>query len=646
MKTLKFFRFLLIVVLGATLMFSCSDDESLDDASSNIINTRNDEDFDPDSGNDTDPECFVNLCVTFTDSNNPNFNDLYVLQLPTVGNVIITNDIITFPDGTTEPLVDNEYCLDVPIFAATSAIANFKGYGAAVITGTWANGAICEVFSAGVGTDEFVNVSTEVPISCESPCPPPPDCFVDVCVTVTESTNPLFTDLFIIQLPTIGNVNIQNGIVTLPDGTTEMLDANGEFCTTIPLFDPTTAFLSFFGFGAVEVNATWEDNTTCLVYEAGVGMDSYTHICEEVELTCTPSCPPPPDCYINVCATITDSNNPLFTDIFVVQLPSVGNVTIQNGIVTAPNGDTFPLDDDNQFCTNIPITDEVTAFLSFFGFGAVEVTATWPDNTTCDIFDAGVGTDDYSHVCEEITLDCEPTCPPPPDCLVDICAQIDLVGPNDIYIVQLPNVGNVTVTNGTVTLPNGQTQPLDPSGEFCVTIPLYGASSAILTWKGTGSVVTTGTWGDQSCEIFSAGVGTSTGVKKSELIELTCEPPCPPTCEVDICVTLTPNPDSDFQDSYVVTLPNGAGQIFIQNGVVTLPNGEQQELVDNQFCTTIEIEEGSSFTAVLSFVGAGTAVTTASWGGTTCVIFKAGSLSSPKIAKKKQETTLSCDPVC
>ncbi|MDF1697615.1 MAG: hypothetical protein P1U56_17350, partial [Saprospiraceae bacterium] len=345
---------------------------------------------------------------------------------------------------------------------------------------------------------------------------------------ITPNTVNDFTDLYIVQLPNIGNIWIEDGVVTLPDGTTDYVVDN-QYCAEIPLFGPITAILNFKGFGAVEVTGTWENGAVCPLFDAGVGTDEFTFESQPVELTCESPCPPPPDCEIYVCANITPSLDPTFQDVFTVQLPTIGNVIISGGMVTVPGQGTFPLI-DNQFCMMIPIFDSATAILSFKGSGAVEVTGLWPDGTECDLFEAGVGNPDY--------------------------------------------------------------------------------------------------------------------VAESEFITLDCEAPCEPTCTVEICATFEPNPNSTFADSYVVTLPNGGGQIIIQNGIVTLPfGGGSFPLVDNQFCAEIEIPIGTSVTAGLSFTGAGQVTTTATWGSTTCVIFNAGT-SNDKVVKKGAKVTLSCDPVC
>jgi len=172
------------------------------------------------------------------------------------------------------------------------------------------------------------------------------------------------------------------------------------------------------------------------------------------------------------------------------------------------------------------------------------------------------------------------------------------------------------------------------------------SATAQLAFKGFGAVVTTATWPDgTSCEIFSAGVGTTLGVSKVEDVTLDCDPPCGPTCTIEICATITPNTTNTYPDIYIVTLPNG-DQVKVQNGVVTLPDGTTVPLINNQFCADIEIPVGGSETAQLGFKGFGAVVTTATWpDGTSCVIFSAGVGTTQGISKV-EDVTLECDPPC
>jgi len=180
MKTLNLFKYFLLVVFAATLMVSCSDDDSDLGTQSDNIELRNGTDqIDPDQSwidDGIDYECFVKVCVdVIPPVNDFNFNDLIVIDVPGIGIWKITDGEVTLPDGTQIPLVGNQYCFSVPINGAQGIEYSFHGYGGVNITGQWPDQTVCPLFDAQwPGTFKApLNQDGKSKLNCDPPCPPP-----------------------------------------------------------------------------------------------------------------------------------------------------------------------------------------------------------------------------------------------------------------------------------------------------------------------------------------------------------------------------------------------------------------------------------------------------------------------------------------
>lgn len=642
MKTLNYFKYLLFVVFAATLMVSCSDDEFSDDElnpQKSEIELRNSDDWD----SDIDADCFVKLCIDIEPNTaNPQFTDITTITVPGVGVWTISNNIVTLPDGSTTNVINNQYCFSIPVASVANVLVEFHGYGGIKVTGSWNNGdTFCDLYGVSwPGTYKApINAAEELEITCESPCPLPPECEIDLCVTFIEGDP---SDNYTVLLPGGGSVTIANGQVTVVTTSTNQfpLPANGEFCVTIPVFAPSTATIVYNGTGSVLLEGTWAGNITCEIFSAGQCTNDFVHETEDITLSCDPVCTPP-ECEIEACITFIAGD---VTDNYTLILPTVGSVTIANGTVTLPSGCQFPLPADGTICTTLPIFAPTTATVIYNGTGSVEINATYEDGTVCTIFSAGANSELNLHIIEEVTLSCEAECPEIPDCYVNVCLELDNAG-SDFFKVTVPGVGLIQFINGIVITPNG-TFPF-AGGEFCIDLPVFnGGSTAQLQFFGFGSAVVTFTYPDLlECEVFSAGVGISTLVNKKMDVLLACEGDCGPMpefCEIEICANFSPASDDDI---YQVTLASG-DQITIQGGVVTIPGGQQFPYNGVQFCAIIEIEVGTTQTANLAFKGVGSVFTTIEYSdGGFCTVFSAGQGTWLPV-KKSQNVTLGCDPIC
>lgn len=526
MKTLNFIKYLFLVVLGATLMFSCSDEEFSEEnlKNGNTIETRNEEySFDDDF--EEYAECFVKLCVDIKPSNNQFFTDITTI---TVGNDVwtISNGIVTLPNGATTNVINNQYCFSIPVTAVTNVLVEFHGYGGIEVTGSWDGGqTFCPLYDVEwPGTFKApINAAEELELTCDQPCPPQPECFVDICITFLEGD---VTDNYTLILPTVGTVTIANGVVTVNtvnSDTTFNLPPDGTYCVTVPVFNPVTATVIYNGTGSVEINATYSNGTECTIFSAGVNSELDLHVIEEVSISCDAECPPIPDCYVNVCLDFVDSGS----DFFKVTVPGVGVIQFINGIIITPNG-SFP-NPGGTYCIDLPVFNGgSTAQLQFFGFGSAEVTFTYPDLLECEVFSAGVGINTLVNKKMDVTLACEGDCGPEPEtCTIEICANFSPASIKDIYQVELPGGGLVTIQNGIVTFPGGS-MPYN-GYQFCadIEIAVGTTETAILTFKGFGEVFTTIEYEDGGfCTIFSAGQGTNQAVKKQKSVTLGCDPIC------------------------------------------------------------------------------------------------------------------------
>lgn len=221
-------------------------------------------------------------------------------------------------------------------------------------------------------------------------------CEIIVCATFTGSgryrvTLPNGTSVFV-------NLNLQtisiNGVIFPLVG--------NQFCQTITVNHSSTANLAFRGTGSVVVTATVNGVTTT-VFEAGVGTTLQVSVSEDVTLTC-----PADDgnCDLLICANFTGNGR------YRVILPNGTSIFVNLNLQTVSiNGVIFPLI-NNQLCEviTIPTNGSATANLGFRGTGSVVVTVTYPDGTSCDVFDAGVGTPFQVSVSEDVTLSCDPPC--------------------------------------------------------------------------------------------------------------------------------------------------------------------------------------------------------------------------------------------
>jgi hypothetical protein len=192
------------------------------------------------------------------------------------------------PGGAQVPLVDNTYCATLPFYGPATATLIFKGVGSVVTTGTWEDGTECEIFSAGVGTSNFVNIFEDITLSCEPPCVPVETCTIEICANFIAGAN---TDVYEVTLPGGGKVKIQGGIVTLPNGDT--IPYNGfQFCADIeiPLGTTQTATLVFSGVGEVFTTITYSDGGNCTIFSAGQGTSQLIKAKKIVTLGCDPIC--------------------------------------------------------------------------------------------------------------------------------------------------------------------------------------------------------------------------------------------------------------------------------------------------------------------------------------------------------------------
>ena len=643
MKTLNYFKYFLLVVLGATLMFSCSDDEYLDDelkSQSEQIQLRTDDDI--------DAECFVKLCVEISPNTaNPQFTDVTTI---TLGNDVwtISNNIVTLPNGSTTNVINNQYCFSIPVNAVANVLVEFHGYGGIKVTGSWDGGAsFCDLYKVSwPGTFKApINAAEELELTCDPPCPQPPLCEIDLCVTFTEGDP---ADNYNVQLPNGGgSVTISNGQVTIitPAGIEQFpLPPDGVVCATVPLFAPSsTATITFNGTGSAVLEGTWDDDTTCELFSAGVCDPNFVHEIVDVTLTCDPPCPAPL-CEIEACITFIEGDP---SDNYLLELPTVGFVAIANGIVTLPNGCQFPLPADGTICTTLPIFEPTTATVTYNGTGSVVINVTYEDQTECTVFQAGVNSDLNLHIVDAITLDCNAECPVIPECYVNLC--LELTEPQDVlYKVQILGLGSVIISNGTVIPPSGPPFPFPASGELCLDLPVIpGFNVANISFSGPGAATTTVTYPDLlECVVFDAPDGSGIAMPVKQTVELTCEGECGPLpefCEIEICANFSPaSPD----DIYMVEFGSGA-TLTIQNGIVTLPNGSTQTYNGYQFCASIFIEVGMFEAATLSFKGSGEVFTTIEYLSSSgfCTIFKAGQGTNLPV-KKKKDVTLGCDPIC
>jgi len=642
MKTLNYFKYLLFVLFSATLMFSCSDDESSDQAlntKDGEIELRNSDEW----NSDIDADCFVKLCVDITPSSAPyNFTDIFTIDIPGVGTWSISNNIVTLPNGATTNVINNQYCFSVPINAVASAVFEFHGYGGVAVSGTWNGTTTCDLFAAEwPGTFKApLNAAEEIELTCDPPCEEPPTCFVETCIVFTEGD---VTDNYTLLLPTQGSVTIANGMVNINTNTTQQtfpLPADGTVCLPLPVFDPVTATVIYNGTGSAVITGTWDNGATCTIFSVGECTNTFIHLTEEITISCDPPCPAPL-CEVEACITFIEGD---VTDNYTLILPTVGSVTILNGNVTLPNGCEFPLPADGTFCTTLPIFAPTTATVIYNGTGSVEINVTYDNGVTCPVFSAGVNSELDLHITEEVTLDCDPVCPVLPDCYVNVCLDYDDTGSN-LFRVTVPGVGIIQFNNGQIQTPNG-TFP-NPGGQFCIDLPVFnGGSTAELFYfqVGTataGSAEVTFTYPDLGeCVVFSANM-----TKKMD-VTLTCDGDCDPEpefCEIEICANFSPATDDDV---YQVTLASG-DMITIQGGVITLPGGQTLPYNGYQFCTTIMIEVGTTETAGLTFKGSGEVFTTVNYldSGGFCTIFSAGQ-GIWKPVKKGQKISLGCDPIC
>ncbi|MEM9548935.1 MAG: hypothetical protein AAGA77_23315 [Bacteroidota bacterium] len=645
MKTLNYLKYFLFVVFGAALIISCSKDDSADELinSSGEIELRNN---DSDSI-DPDADCFVKLCLDIIPNTaNPQFTDIITV---TVGNDVwsISNNVVTLPNGSTTSVINNQYCFSIPVSAVTSVVVFFHGYGGVKVTGSWNNGdTFCDLYKAQwPGTFKApLNVQEELNLTCEAPCPQPPLCEIDLCVTFIEGDP---ADNYNVDLPNGGgSVTISNGQVTIitPAGIQQFpLPPDGVVCATVPLTTPSsTATISFNGTGSAVLQGTWPDGTTCELFSAGVCDPTFVHPVEDVTLTCDAPCPAP-ECEIEACITFI-AGDP--SDNYTLELPTVGDVIISNGMVTLPNGCQIPLPPDGTICTTLPIFAPTTALLTYNGSGSVVINVTYEDGTECTVFQAGVNSDLNLHITDAITLDCNAECPVIPECYVNLC--LELTDPlNVLYKVQILGLGSVIISNGTVIPPSGPPFPFPASGELCLDLPVIpGFDVANISFSGPGSATATVTYPDLlECVVFNAPDGSGIAMPVKQDVQLTCEGDCGPLpefCEIEICANFAPaTPD----DIYMVEFESGA-QLTIQNGIVTLPSGMTEPYNGVQFCAPIFIEVGTFESAKLSFKGTGEVFTTLEYSdGGNCTIFSAGQGTSTPV-KKGKKVTLGCDPIC
>jgi len=313
--------------------------------------------------------------------------------------------------------------------------------------------------------------------------------------------------------------------VTLPNGCQFPLPADGTICTTLPIFEPTTATVTYNGTGSVVIDVTYEDGTECTVFQAGVNSDLNLHIIDDITLDCEAECPVIPECYVNLCLELSEPQDAIFK----IEILGLGSVQVINGTVIAPSG-VFPFP-GNELCLDLPVIPGFNvANLSFSGLGSATVTVTYPDLLECEVFDAPDGSGMMFPVKKTVELNCEGECLPPPEfCNIEICANFSPASPDDIYQVTFSDGSQLTIQNGIVTLPNGT--PLPYNGyQFCATIQIEVGTTetANIGFKGTGEVFTTIEYLDSSgfCTIFKAGQGTNLPVKKSKDVTLGCDPIC------------------------------------------------------------------------------------------------------------------------
>jgi len=648
MKTLNYLKYFFLVVFGATLMFSCSDEEFGEEglkSTSDNITLRTEDEWNG-GGTDSDADCFVKLCVDIIPSNNSQFTDITTI---TVGNDVweISDGIVTLPDGSTTNVINNQYCFSIPVNSVANVVVFFHGYGGIKVTGSWNDGdSFCDLYKVQwPGTFKApLNVAEELEITCDPPCPQPPLCEIDLCVTFTPADP---ADNYNVDLPGGGSVTISNGTVTvITQGQIDQfpLPPDGVVCATVPLFTPSsTATVSFNGFGSAVLEGTWPDDTTCELFSGGVCESTFVHPTEEITLTCDAPCPAPL-CEIEACITFIEGDP---SDNYTLELPTVGDVIISNGIVTLPNGCQVPLPPDGTICTTLPIFAPTTALLTYNGSGSVVINVTYEDGTECTVFQAGVNSDLNLHITDAITLDCEAECPVIPECYVNLC--LELTEPQDVlYKVQIFGLGSVIISNGTVIPPSGPPFPFPASGELCLDLPVIpGFDVANISFSGPGSATATVTYPDLlECVVFYAPDGSGIAMPVKQDVQLTCEGDCGPLpdfCEIEICANFTAGSPDDI---YQVEFGTGA-MLTIQNGIVTLPSGMTLPYNGSQFCASIFIEVGMFETAKLSFKGTGEVFTTIEYLDSSgfCTIFSAGQGTNLPV-KKGKKVTLGCDPIC
>jgi len=284
MKTIKFLRYFLLIALGTTLIFSCAKDEALEEemltTESQLIETR------------MAPDCEIEICVVITPNTTNNYPDIYIVEIPGFGDIVIQNGLVNIPGQPPFPLPANgEVCADIPVYGSIAATVAFKGYGAAVTTATWEDGTACEIFSVGVGTTTGMSDVQDIVLTCDPICTPT-ECTIEICAQITPNTTNNYPDIYQVTLPSGGVITIQNGIVNIPGVPPFPLAANGEFCTdiVIPIGSSFTAQLAFKGYGAVETTGTWPDGTSCLLFSVGVGTTSGQSDVQDVTLECDPPC--------------------------------------------------------------------------------------------------------------------------------------------------------------------------------------------------------------------------------------------------------------------------------------------------------------------------------------------------------------------
>ena len=224
------------------------------------------------------------------------------------------------------------------------------------------------------------------------------------------------------------------------------------------------------------------------------------------------------------------------------------------------------------------------------------------------------------------------------NCDFEICANFQGSGR---YRVILPNGTTLFFRLspfGNAVSFNGGPFALFAGNQFCTTITVNGTATANLAFRGTGQVITTAEPIPSTgliAIIFTAGVGQTAPVSVSQDVTLTC-----PACDVEICANF-----SGF-GTYRVVLPNGTTLVyrFTPNGyTLTVNDGPPSGLIPGtQVCETIQIPQGTTFTANLGFRGTGKVETTAEWDtGGPCIIFQEiGPITT------QSDVSLTCTPTC